>query len=88
MFKRFFKKEVEVKEVIKPVMPDIMVDEYTKITLLEKLPITNISSDRLFNLTQEVKKELGYNELDRGDKYLIDQFQDLLIYLVYHTYNK
>lgn len=87
MFKRFFKdSNTEVKEVKKE--HPIMVDEYTKITLMEKLPVTSITTDKLFNLTQEVKNEIGYKDLPRGDKYLVDQFQDILIYLVYHTSNK
>lgn len=87
MIKRFFdKSNTEIKEV--KVDRPVMVDEYTKITLMEKMPLSSITTDKLFNLTQEVKNEIGYKDLPRGDKYLLDQFQDILIYLVYHTSNK
>ena len=75
----FKKKEEYIPKETK--IEQVCTDEYSKILMLKNLENINITLKDLFNITQEAKKTLDYSLLDNSDKYLIERYQDMILFI-------
>lgn len=78
MFKfitNFFSKDKPKKEEA------VIIDSELKKEIITDIDEAHINLTQLFEITQGAKEYLGYQELTNENKYLIEKYQDYILYI-------
>lgn len=74
--KKLFTKEQEEKRPMSVVM-----DSDIKKEIIQKFDKGSISTEELFDITQDAKAILKYDDLTVEQKFVVEQYQDYILYI-------
>lgn len=78
LFRKLFTREQE-QEKKKPL--SVVVDTDIKKEIIQKFDKGALSMEELFEVTQDAKKFLNYDELTFEQKFIVEAYQDYILYI-------